>query len=431
MNDNRVKLTRQELYDEVWEQPMTKLAPTYGLSDIGLAKVCRKHDIPRPPIGYWAKVAHGKTIKRPELPDLDDESLVEITLFRESFDREDEDYSKPVRPKTVVEVPKRLTSPHSHIRATKLKFQIGEPDGNEIVSVEGNCLKLRVSKKCMPRALRILDAIVKAWESEGGTVDLAESKFRKGQDGVVVVLSEIIGRTEVKPPIYEWGKEWRYDLTGKLNLEIEESSLGLRRQWKDGKVQVVENVLGSFVSKLHDWIDCLKEIRLDRELTIRQQQKAAEQRAKVKEQKDFKEARRTELMSFVEGWEKAERIRNYLKAVRVKLESKEVASSKPEEFKRWLEWADWYADRTCPITQLRAREDSFDPPEVTPIRDIEWTSRARETLFKTSIQTSDDLFALSEKELCELCEVRWFRDWSEVNLVLEGLGYDVSGRSRY
>lgn len=34
---------------------MRKLAKTYGLSDVGLAKVCTKHDIPRPPRGYWAQ----------------------------------------------------------------------------------------------------------------------------------------------------------------------------------------------------------------------------------------------------------------------------------------------------------------------------------------------------------------------------------------
>ncbi len=42
--------------------------PKYGLSDVGLAKVCKRHDIPRPPVGYWAKVEHGKKVRRPKLP---------------------------------------------------------------------------------------------------------------------------------------------------------------------------------------------------------------------------------------------------------------------------------------------------------------------------------------------------------------------------
>jgi hypothetical protein len=33
---------RTVLYDEVWSVPMWTLAGSYGLSDVGLAKVCRK-----------------------------------------------------------------------------------------------------------------------------------------------------------------------------------------------------------------------------------------------------------------------------------------------------------------------------------------------------------------------------------------------------
>ena len=166
---------------------------------------------------------------------------------------------------------------------------------------------------------------------------MESSRFGKDQDSVVVVLSEVVRRTEVKPPKYEWRKEWRYELTGKLKLEIDASSYGLRKVWKDGKVQVVEKVLGSFISELHDWMVYLKEDRLDRELTIRQQKKAAAQRAKLQEQKEIEQTRRTELMSFVEAWEKAERIWKYLKTVRTKIEFKEVASSDPEGFERLLE----------------------------------------------------------------------------------------------
>jgi hypothetical protein len=32
---------RQELYEKVWQFPLRKLAIEYGISDVGLAKVCR------------------------------------------------------------------------------------------------------------------------------------------------------------------------------------------------------------------------------------------------------------------------------------------------------------------------------------------------------------------------------------------------------
>jgi hypothetical protein len=54
------KISRQELYKQVWSKPTRHLARRYGLSDVGLSKVLRKHGIPKPPRGYWAKLQAGK-----------------------------------------------------------------------------------------------------------------------------------------------------------------------------------------------------------------------------------------------------------------------------------------------------------------------------------------------------------------------------------
>lgn len=44
--DHYAELTREELYAQVWAEPMTKLAQRYGLSDRGLAKICTRMGIP-------------------------------------------------------------------------------------------------------------------------------------------------------------------------------------------------------------------------------------------------------------------------------------------------------------------------------------------------------------------------------------------------
>jgi len=63
------RFNREKLYEQVWSQPIWKLAPEYGVSDVALAKTCRKLQIPLPGKGYWAKAAVGKCIKsRPPLP---------------------------------------------------------------------------------------------------------------------------------------------------------------------------------------------------------------------------------------------------------------------------------------------------------------------------------------------------------------------------
>ena len=68
MASHPITLTRKELYDKVWSQPVQTLAKEYGISDVGLKKICKRRDIPTPGLGYWAKVAHGKTVRRTPLP---------------------------------------------------------------------------------------------------------------------------------------------------------------------------------------------------------------------------------------------------------------------------------------------------------------------------------------------------------------------------
>jgi hypothetical protein len=66
--DQQFELTREELYELVWAEPIMKLAGQYGLSDRGLAKICDRMGIPVPGRGYWAKVQSGQSPPQPKLP---------------------------------------------------------------------------------------------------------------------------------------------------------------------------------------------------------------------------------------------------------------------------------------------------------------------------------------------------------------------------
>lgn len=61
------RITRESLYARVWQTPMTKLAEEYGISDQGLAKICKRHAIPLPPRGHWAKKEAGKPVTQTPL----------------------------------------------------------------------------------------------------------------------------------------------------------------------------------------------------------------------------------------------------------------------------------------------------------------------------------------------------------------------------
>lgn len=57
--DRGINLTKGELLRLVWSRPVSALANDFGLSPNGLAKICDRLDIQRPPKGYWKKTPEG------------------------------------------------------------------------------------------------------------------------------------------------------------------------------------------------------------------------------------------------------------------------------------------------------------------------------------------------------------------------------------
>jgi len=57
------------MYELLWSRPISQVAPEFGISDVALAKACRKANIPLPPRGYWAKLRAGQAVEQVRLPD--------------------------------------------------------------------------------------------------------------------------------------------------------------------------------------------------------------------------------------------------------------------------------------------------------------------------------------------------------------------------
>lgn len=47
-----VTLSRGDLYAKVWAKSAVQLAKEFGISDVAIAKLCKKHRVPKPPLGY-------------------------------------------------------------------------------------------------------------------------------------------------------------------------------------------------------------------------------------------------------------------------------------------------------------------------------------------------------------------------------------------
>jgi len=61
-------LTRRDLYERVWREPLSRVASELGLSATGLIKLCDRVGIPYPTRGHWAKARAGRAPDTPPLP---------------------------------------------------------------------------------------------------------------------------------------------------------------------------------------------------------------------------------------------------------------------------------------------------------------------------------------------------------------------------
>lgn len=85
MDKHLIAIERKELYEKVWAMPMNTLAQKFGISDVALAKTCRKANIPIPGRGYWAKIAAGRRMKPAPLPELPVPSSNKISIGVQKF----------------------------------------------------------------------------------------------------------------------------------------------------------------------------------------------------------------------------------------------------------------------------------------------------------------------------------------------------------
>ena len=66
-------ISREELFALIWEKPTVEVARDMGISDVAVAKLCARLQVPKPPRGYWARIEAGQAPRRPPLRAFRDE----------------------------------------------------------------------------------------------------------------------------------------------------------------------------------------------------------------------------------------------------------------------------------------------------------------------------------------------------------------------
>ena len=97
------KIERSELHRMVWEGALSKLAPKLGLSDAGLHKICKRHNIPLPTEDYWARSPERGSPKRIPLPQPDKDWDLEFIIPPQATPREQSELDQKFGPQIAAE----------------------------------------------------------------------------------------------------------------------------------------------------------------------------------------------------------------------------------------------------------------------------------------------------------------------------------------
>ena len=341
-------LSRKELYDLIWAEPLIKIAARYKISDNGLRKICTRMNIPVPKVGHWQKLMFGKKIQQPALPanysgdnevTLTERTEIEKDAIGEISPLKSLQYEIENTLKDYLEVPEKLTKPDKLVTAARESVNNNKwHQSGGIVSCLRGELDIRAEKANIPRVLRIMDALIKLLRARGHDVivdDNSTFALVKNQK-FDISLRE---RTKRVPGPDSLSSS-EYLPTGILVLKIER--IFHTKEWSDGKKKL-EDQLSSILAKME-----IDSDELNAEQVIRNKEREEREKQAVL-RKEFQKRQEEELVAFKEiiqkaaRWHKAVNLRNYIDTVEQKAFADNTIS---EELTNWLDWArkkaDWY-----------------------------------------------------------------------------------------
>ena len=375
------KVSRETLYDEVWADPVTEVAKRYGLSDVGLAKLCRTMGIPLPARGYWAKVRAGAKPERTPLPAHGRyRQTVNLTRFGPDAVRESEEIKRRVREiRQVTEAPIGSIDRHPLVAAAAKRLAKGDVKPEKgLVSAPAEVLHVEVTRGSLERALDLLNTLIFEFAKRGSTVEVDAEKKRTALiiEGTQVELSliERVRRKEhVDTPEETKAKEryWklphyasreypgtpRYDYlaTGILTLK---AGRWPSRSWNDTERTPLERRFPEVVSGL---ILLAAEIRTREEQQAREAERrrlTKERYARIMEQRKQERGQFEDLETEATKWERATRLRAYVDAVE---QAATLKGELTDELVDWIGWARAKANWLDPM--IRVSDLILDAPE--------------------------------------------------------------------
>lgn len=369
---------------------MRILAPQLGLSDVGLAKTCRRESIPVPPVGYWSKRRHGRAVPRPPLPERDQEGGELRFVVRPSAPREPHvapTLRDPALQAALIRlrsagsffVPSALGEMHEITESLSLALdramKLKQLDERGVIRPKWRKVDVRIDvqigEASVPRVVRLVNAIVRRAESLSVLQTRKREEFRFMCFPVAdrefhLSVTERCRRYPIPPrPGREahWRPRFGMRPAGELTVQLTDGTSRVLESWHDTPHRQVEARLSRFFESL-PWAvqksNELDEAARVAEATRIEREKAEAIRRKELQLREMENARREyeslqqrakelaeirNLAEMAEAWSVANRIRDFVQAMRDRALRSDVPG---DEVRPWLEHVWDIAERLDP-----------------------------------------------------------------------------------
>lgn len=433
----QIKLSRKQLYDEIWLLSVAGVARKYNLNYSRLIGSCKEAGIPYPSSGYWTRKNMGMDVSSEIVTLKGDENLlvelaannsvtkrakkvkfeanhiekiptgelleeVSSTVEESSTcnekavmeNRETETKIIPILPgvldfleqeerenvlstanmlkvnenaslhKALVQYKKRISD-----YAARLMQAQKQPYYNPRYNMPDNEPEFfkEVSESCTARVMAILDAVFKAVEKLGGSVNddlsvkikndvvrirVAEAKDKVKHELTKKEAQELIqyedeikrNRWASKPRV----RQYDYVYNGRIRIVFEEKDF-----IRDSEKEKLENRLGDILIRFYEKSE---ENRIARELREEEQRRREEEKRRqeeIRRRKELEIAHTKELVNMADDYQIASNIRAYINAL--------VESGNKDATIEWIEWArkkaDWYDPTIARNDEYLGRRD--------------------------------------------------------------------------
>lgn len=342
MSEVRI-VSREDLYRMVWSRPISHLQDELGVSNVSIAKACRRAKIPVPGSGYWQKSA-GSRPPAPQLPM--DPDLPAVVTFASTASRTSSGAATDAQ--ALLEPP-IVVSDVLRARHSLLKWL---PIQRYPWRAAGSRLDMVVSKQSLNRANRIMDALIKTTEREGWswsgevgaptvvTVDGVEMKIKIRELRVAKKVRNAPGAWREYTRTLEW--------TGDICISIDDwQARGTRTKWRDTSKGRLDTMLRKVVIGIREVALILKQAREMREAENQRRKVAWKEWEAVERERKEVERKQKALIDIAGRWEKVETLRRFLKSASDRIEHLPEVRRLPAM--AWLRWAQVQVDAIDPL----------------------------------------------------------------------------------